>query len=101
MTLSNISPTLLTMSPRTALLTMLTLTLSTLLTTSCIGDDAEPTAEADIVRVNDPIPDFELQGADGSRLSSTALRGHVVLLNFFDTTCPDCRQELWLRRCRR
>ena len=94
MTLSNISPTLLTMRLRTALLTMLTLTLSTLLTTSCIGDDAEPAAEADIVRVNDPIPDFELQGADGSRLSSTALRGHVVLLNFFDTTCPDCRQEL-------
>ncbi|MFR0765336.1 MAG: peroxiredoxin family protein [Alistipes communis] len=39
-------------------------------------------------------PDFTVELTDGSQLSLNELRGKVVLLNFWATWCPPCRQEL-------
>jgi len=39
-------------------------------------------------------PDFELEGLDGRTLRLADYRGQVVLLNFWSTTCPPCREEL-------
>ncbi len=39
-------------------------------------------------------PEFSLRTLEGQTVSLTALRGQVVLLNFWATWCLDCRQEL-------
>lgn len=41
------------------------------------------------------MPDFSLKSvADGSRVSSSDLKGRVVLFVFFATWCPPCIQEI-------
>ncbi len=47
-----------------------------------------------LVKVGDPAPDFSIALFDGSHLTLSELRGKVVLLNFWATWCPPCRQEL-------
>ena len=47
-----------------------------------------------LVKVGDPAPDFSIALFDGSHLTPSELRGKVVLLNFWATWCPLCRQEL-------
>ena len=47
-----------------------------------------------LVKVGDPAPDFSVALFDGSHLTLSELRGKVVLLNFWATWCPPCRQEL-------
>lgn len=44
--------------------------------------------------VGQQAPKFEVTSKDGSKLTSDSLQGKIVLLNFFATWCPPCRQEL-------
>lgn len=60
-----------------------------LLLPSCSGDK-----EATIIKQGDAAPDFTVEMFDGSQTTLSQLRGKTVLVNFWATWCPPCREEL-------
>lgn len=45
-------------------------------------------------RVGDTAPDFQLLGLDGQVHKLSDYRGKVVMLNFWGTWCPPCKEEM-------
>ena len=58
----------------------------------CIED--EKTGSGSCLMPGDELPDFSVISVDGKTLTKSDLEEKVSLLVFFNTVCPDCREEL-------
>lgn len=68
------------------------------------AEEPEPTAEqrdeqaeveaTTLVKVGQVAPDFSVEMLDGRTIKLSELRGKVVMLCFWATWCPPCRQEM-------
>lgn len=56
------------------------------------GFSRDPSSHASTL-LNRPAPSFALHSIDGKPISLASLRGHPVVLNFYASWCPGCKQE--------
>lgn len=59
-----------------------------------VMDSLRTLASAGATTLGDPAPAFALPALDGSRLSLEQLHGQPVILNFWWSGCPPCREEM-------
>lgn len=62
-----------------------------LLLAACTGSAGDPESGD---RQESRAPDFALESLDGRQVSLREYRGQVVLINFWATWCPPCKEEI-------
>ena len=48
---------------------------------------------AQVLEIGAPAPEIDLPSLTGSRVQLSALRGHPVIVSFWGTWCPPCKEE--------
>ena len=57
-------------------------------------DQSAEIAKTTLINKGDKAPDFTVEMVDGSKVQLSKLKGKVVVVNFWATWCPHCREEL-------
>lgn len=58
---------------------------------SCVSD---PEPDGAQLSIGDSLPQFSVEMNNGQTVSTQSLRGKAAVIVFFNTDCPDCREEL-------
>ncbi len=58
------------------------------------GADSQSEGAPSIVTQERPAPDFTLRDLNGAQVSLAQFRGQPVVINFWATWCPPCRDEI-------
>ena len=57
-------------------------------------DQTNPTTTNGAPEIGNLAPDFQLDSLEGDVVSLTGVRGNPIMLNFWATWCPPCRDEM-------
>lgn len=58
------------------------------------SDEEDEVEKTTLINVGDMAPDFTVSMLDGRQIKLSELRGKVVMVCFWATWCPPCRQEI-------
>ena len=59
-----------------------------------VPDDLDPEYAVNLVKAGEKAPDFGLTDLDGKTYTLKDFRGKTVVVDFWATWCPDCREEI-------
>ena len=59
-----------------------------------VPDDLDPEYAVNLVKAGEKAPDFSLTGLDGKTYTLKDFKGKTLVVDFWATWCPDCREEI-------